>query len=236
MRVVLHNNHGIPHDTKHVKRCIAKFGESYKKTVQEVIRNTADGVNKRVFCENVSKLMANFKMTRSGPFKGVKYSDGALKDPNGIVTSCWENTHQNLIQIRSFLDEKGTGKRGRVLVELTNSDRNYVVSKLWIAFKKLLPFCMSDTTWGLVGASKILFSVLPEIALPVDNAQWKKVFKTIDYSDVISTMAAEIDEWERQVGVPIDSCDPLPHSTLPSIYNVMAMEARSSKRLETKEI
>ena len=226
MRVVLHNDHGIPHDIKYVNKYVVEFGESYKSTVQEVIRNTADGVNKRIFCENVSKLMANFKMTRSGPFKGVKYIDGTLKDPNGIVASCWDIAHQNLIQIRSFLDEKCTGKRGRILVELTSSDRNYIVSKLWLVFKKLLPFCMSDTTWGLVGASKVLFAVLPEIALPVDNVQWKKVFKTIDYSDVILEMAAEIDDWERQVGIPLDSCDPLPHSTLPSVYNVMAMKAR----------
>ncbi|MFC1516893.1 hypothetical protein ACFL7E_09095 [Thermodesulfobacteriota bacterium] len=170
--------------------------------------------------------MANFKMTRGGPFKGVKCIDGKLKDPNGIVASCWDITHQDLIQLRSFLDEKCTGKRGRILVELTNSDRDYVVSKLWLVFKKILPLCMGEMTWGLVGASKILFAVLPEIAQPVDNVQWKKVFKTIDYSDVISTMAAEIDEWERKVNVPLDSCDPLLHSTLPSIYNVMAMKAR----------
>ena len=85
---------------------------------------------------------------------------------------------------------------------------------------------MSKTSWGMVGASKVLFAVLPEIALPVDNVQWKKVFKTIDYSDIISTMALEIDEWERLVNASLDSCDPLPHTTLPSIYNVMAMKAR----------
>lgn len=226
---ILYNSHGNPHSVQYIKKCVTEFGKSYSKTVQEIIRNTADGVNKRIFCKNVARLMANFKMTRGGPFKGVKYFDGTMKDPNGIVTSCWETAHQDLIQIRSFLDEKCIGTRGRILVELTNSDRNYVVSKLWLVFKKLLPLCMSKTTWGLVGTSKILFAVLPEIAQPVDNVQWKKVFKTIDYSDVISTMAAEIDEWERLVNAPLDSCDPLPHSTLPSIYNVMAMKARPNE-------
>lgn len=226
MRVVLHNTYGNPYGIKHIKNCVAKFGESYKNTVQEVIRNTSNGVNKRVFFENVSKLMANFKMTRSGPFKGVQYSDGNLKDPNRIVASCWEIANQNIIQIRKFIDEKNKGERGRALIELSNSDRKYVISELWLVFKKLLPLCMSKTSWGMVGASKVLFAVLPEIALPVDNVMWKKVFKTIDYSDVILKMAAEIDEWERQVGVPLGSCDPLPHSTLPSVYNVMAMKAR----------
>ena len=223
---VLHNSHGNPHSIEHIKKCVAEFGESYKSTVQEVIRNTDDGVNKRIFCENVSKLMANFKMTRSGPFKGVKHIDGTLKDPNGIVASCWEIANQNIIQIRKFIDEKNKGERGRALIELSNSDRKYVISELWLVFKKLLPLCMSKTSWGMVGASKVLFAVLPEIALPVDNVMWKKVFKTIDYSDIISTMAAEIDEWERLVGAPLDSCDQLPHTTLPSIYNVMAMKAR----------
>ena len=223
---VLHNIHGTPHGIQHIKQCVAKFGESYKNTVQKVIQNSADGVNERVFFENISKLMANFKMTRSGPFKGVQYSDGSFKDPNGILASCWEIANQNIIQIRKFIDEKNKGKRGRALIELSNSDRTYVISELWLVFKKLLPFCMSKTSWGLVGASKVLFAVLPEIALPIDNVQWKKVFKTIDYSDVISIMVVEIADWERQVGIPLDSCDPLPHSTLPSVYNVMAMKAR----------
>ena len=56
---------------------------------------------------------------------------------------------------------------------------------------------MSETSWGLVGASKLLFSALPEVALPVDNIQWRKLFKTVDYSDVICLMGNEIIEWER---------------------------------------
>jgi hypothetical protein len=142
------------------------------------------------------------------------------------VASCWENAHQYLIQIRYFLDEKNGGKRGRALIELSESDRKLVISQLWIVFKKLLPICMSESTWGLVAASKILFAVLPEIAQPIDNVQWRKVFRTIDYSDVISDMAVEIVSWERKVGVKLDSCDPLPHTTLPAVYNVMAMKAR----------
>lgn len=223
---VLHNSHESPHSVQHIKKCVSEFGESYKKTVQEVIRTTSDGLNKKVFCKNVSKLMANFKMTRRGPFRGVKYFGGELIDPNGIVTSCWNVAEEDLIQIRSFLDERCLGERGRILIELTNSDRDHVVSKLWLLFKKLLPFCMSETTWGLVAASKILFAVLPEIALPVDNAMWKKIFKTVDYSDVVDTMASEIAEWERLANTLLNSCDPHPHSTLPSIYNVMAMKAR----------
>jgi hypothetical protein len=86
---------------------------------------------------------------------------------------------------------------------------------------------MSDTSWGLVGASMLLFSVLPEVALPVDNNQWKKLFQTVDYFDVICLMGNEIIEWEKLSGKRNDDCDPT--STLPAIYNVMAMEAREVK-------
>jgi len=99
---------------------------------------------------------------------------------------------------------------------------------LWYMFKQLLPLCMSETSLGLVGASKLLFSVFPEVALPVDNNQWRKLFQTVDYSDVICLMANEIIEWERLLGQKIDACD-RNISTLPSIYNVMAMGAREVK-------
>jgi hypothetical protein len=51
--------------------------------------------------------------------------------------------------------------------------------------------CMGEYTYGLVGASKILFAVLPEVAQPIDNSQWLNVFRTIDYGDIIMAMAAE---------------------------------------------
>ena len=87
---------------------------------------------------------------------------------------------------------------------------------------------MSETSLGLVGASKLLFSVFPEVALPVDNNQWRRLFQTVDYSDIICLMANEIIEWERLLGQKIDACD-RNISTLPSIYNVMAMGAREVK-------
>jgi len=85
---------------------------------------------------------------------------------------------------------------------------------------------MGKVVNGLVGTSKVFFAVLPEISLPVDTTQWRKVFKTNDYGDIITLMADEIMAWEAQTGYSLDSCDPSPDSTLPSIYNVMAMKAR----------
>jgi hypothetical protein len=51
-------------------------------------------------------------------------------------------------------------------------------------------------------------------------------FKTIDYGDIIRLMAKEITEWERMTGKRLDSCDPQPLTTLPAIYNVMAMKTK----------
>ena len=79
---------------------------------------------------------------------------------------------------------------------------------------------------GLVGASKVLFSVLPEVALPIDNAQWRHVFKTVDFGDVILLMAEEIARWEKATGTNLDECDPNETLTLPAVYSVMAMKAR----------
>jgi len=39
-------------------------------------------------------------------------------------------------------------------------------------------------------------------------------------------MAIEIDAWEKQIGTTLDSSDPSPYTTLPAVYNVMAMNAR----------
>jgi hypothetical protein len=86
---------------------------------------------------------------------------------------------------------------------------------------------MGETSYGLVGASKILFSVLPEIALPIDNAQWLHVFKTVDIGDILRCMVVDIQKWEGITGKHLNDLD---HSkrltTLPSVYNVMAMYAR----------
>jgi len=101
-----------------------------------------------------------------------------------------------------------------------------VAAQLWNMFKKLVSLCMGKNSLGLVAASKVLFSGFPEVALPIDNVQWRNVFKTIDYGDIILLMASEITEWERMVETHLESCDPSNTFTLPAVYNVMAMEAK----------
>jgi len=209
-----------------ISSAISNFGNSYNETVRDVIVNSRNDLNRKIFFQNVAKLMPNFKMTRQGPFKGVSYSDGKVIDPNEQIAACWEGIGDSAVKLREFLDEKGIESRARILVEMSNSAQKEVATQLWNMFKKLVSLCMGKNTFGLVAASKVLFSVFPEVALPIDNAQWRNVFKTIDYGDIILLMASEISAWEKIVKKSLEFCDPREITTLPSIYNVMAMKAR----------
>ena len=223
---ILFNKKGYPIKPDLIRKAIREFGFGYNETVRKVIVKSDNGVNHQIFCRNVAILMPNFKMTRSGPFKGIRYVDGKVIDPNKQITACWKEIGECIIKLSDFLKEKGFGSRARILVEMADSEREEVVSALWEMFKKLIPLCIGKTTLGLVAASKVLFAVFPEVAQPIDNAQWRTVFRTIDYGDIVLRMAAEITEWEERSGIKLESCDPNTITTLPSIYNVMAMKAR----------
>ena len=209
-----------------IRNNVDGFSVSYQKTIQDVIRRSQNGLTQRIFFQNVAQLMPNFKMTRKGAFWGVKYDNGSVIDPNGQIAVCWSLVGSDTIQVRNYLSQQSVSHRNRTLVEISASARNKVILDLWMILKKLLSVCMSDGSYGLVAASKVLFAVLPEIAQPIDNAQWKSLFKTVDYGDIIALMADEIMAWENQTGQLLDSCDPSGNFTLPSIYNVMAMKAR----------
>ncbi len=224
--LVLFNGRGKPIKADDVKKSISEFGYSYNVTVQAVIDDSEAGIDKRMFFENVARLMPNFRMTRSGPFKGVTYLNGRVRDPNGQIRSCWTGIGNDLVQVRKVIDVQRRKNRSRVLVDMSESLRKKVIAELWQIFKKLEFICRGETRFGMVAASKVLFSVLPEVALPIDNTQWMEVFETIDYGDIIRSMAVEIKAWEKDTGQELDSCDPRYHFTLPSIYNVMAMKAR----------
>ncbi len=63
--------------------------------------------------------------------------------------------------------------------------------------------------------------------MPVDNAEWRHVFQTVDLGDVINGMADEINAWESATGQQLEKCDSgTQRLTLPGVFNVMAMKAR----------
>lgn len=201
-----------------IRREIARFG--YNDAVAKIIPNSRilDN-NGKVFVQCASLILSNFKMTRSGPFKDKN-------DRKELLFKCWNEVGGQLIRTRNSILESGFS-RDRFLLELGQSKLEELVAEIWLITKKLLPFTMGITSYGLVGASKILFAVLPEIVLPIDNRQWLHVFKTVDIGDVIKRMVVDIQDWESVTGKKLNEMDDSKIlSTLPSVYNVMAMAAR----------
>lgn len=116
--------------------------------------------------------------------------------------------------------------RSRAILELPQKFRDSVVVKASELFDKLEWTTINGSNVGRVGASKILFANLPEIALPVDNAEWDHVFRTHSYGKVLSTMIEEINEWERKSKTHLETLDSKLPTTVTLIYNVMAMSVR----------
>ena len=215
---ILFDVEGLAITPAQISERVVEFGDSYNDATQEIIYASKildkDG---EVFIKCASRILSNFGMTRSGPFhvKG-----------NEKLRSCWNVIGTNLIDIKNSVRKSGLS-RDRYMVELSEPERKELIDEIWLLTKKLLPFTMGKTSYGLVGASKILFSVLPEITLPIDNAQWLHVFKTVDIGDVLHRMVFDIQRWESITERQLNDLDYSKRlSTLPSVYNVMAMHAR----------
>ena len=123
---ILFNKKGKPLKPNLISSAIGNFGNSYNETVREIIVNSCNGLDGNIFFQNVAKLMPNFKMTRQGLFKGICYSDGKVIDPNGKIAACWEGVGDSAVRLRELLDEKRTGSRARVLVEMAHSSQKEV--------------------------------------------------------------------------------------------------------------
>jgi hypothetical protein len=222
---ILFNKNGSAIMPAEISTKIDSFG--YNAAVYQIICDSkqldSDG---EVFFKCAARILSNFGMTRSGPFTGVKTNNKGNVNGKEILCGCWMAAGAQILEIRNSIQES-TYSSDRYLLELGEPEFDKLKSKIWSITKQLLPFTMGKTSYGLVGASKILFSVLPEIVLPVDNSQWLVLFKTVDITDVIDRMVFEIQSWEEVTGVKFNELDSKKRVTaLPSVYNVMAMAAR----------
>lgn len=222
---ILFDKSGNPTGTSIIKSKLANFGKSYDRVVRTIIANSTN-LDKDTFRLNVATLMPSFLMTRVGLFHGVRIEKGIPKDPNHILDECWAQVGDELLELKKHVNEGISSRRSRALLELLPKSRNYVVAKASQLFDRLEWTTMKRSNVGPVAASKILFAVLPEIALPVDNSEWNHVFKTHNYGIILSTMIYEIKEWEKKSKINLETLDSNVQTTLPSIYNVMAMYAR----------
>jgi len=222
---ILFNKDGSAIMPAEISTKIDNFG--YNAAVYQIIHDSkqldSDG---KVFIKCVARILSNFGMTRSGPFKGVKINNKGNVDGKEILLKCWVVVGAQILEMRNSI-LGSTYSSDRYLLELDKLEYGELLSKIWSITKQLLPFTMGKTSYGLVGASKILFSVLPEIVLPVDNSQWLGMFKTVDITDVIDRMVFEIRSWEEVTGIKFNELDSKKRvTTLPSVYNVMAMAGR----------
>jgi hypothetical protein len=218
---------GEPIGATRIKDKVTHFSASYNRVVKEVIDKSVV-LNRETFKFSVATLLPNFKMTRSpkGAFYGLKREKDNVIDPNQVLDVCWVQTEKELLDIRNRLIQHTSNRRSRAVLELPSEQRECIIKKLSELFDKLEWTIVHNSNIGRVGASKILFAIFPEIALPVDNDEWDYVFRTHSYEKVLSTMVNEIMEWEKQSNIHLETLDPNLPTTLVSVYNVMAMEAR----------
>jgi hypothetical protein len=227
---VLFDENG-PIDAARIKHLVTHFPKSYNKTVREIIGNSVT-LNKKTFRDNVANLLISFGMTRKGAFHGLKRND-----PNHLLDDCWAQSEKGLDDLKKRLSQHILHQRSRAVRELSPETRKDIVAHVSELFDKLEWITVNGSYVGPVGASKILFAVLPEIALPVDRDEWNYVFRTHSYSKVLSIMIDEISEWEQQTKpTHLETLDPKSPTTLTSVYNVMAMKARKKCKEELKHV
>lgn len=232
-RILFHEN-GDPVSPRCIERIIWAFPTSYREVVESTIEES-ESLTKEVFRWNVARLMLSFKMTRAGAFRGVKYKNGIVIDQNDVINSCWKRVGKELQKLKENIKEE-VRDRNRALVTLSPSSEKYVIEEVSRLFGKLRKVVVKTSEprtsqMSPVGASKVLFATIPEIALPVDRTEWRYVFITREYRDILFTMVNEIKEWEKRTEKCFESLDPsYPKATLPGVYNVMAMSVRDMFR------
>jgi len=219
--LILFKGEDRPRTSEEIIDEIANFKNDYINTTRTLILDSAElSEAGETFVKNGSLIISKFGMNRGGPFADKKTTEATLY-------RCWEGVGELLISIKQVLVRSGYS-RNRLLLEMDRNSFESVTDDIWNGMKRMLPFTMGATTYGLVGASKLLFAVFPEIVLPIDNTQWLKVFQTVDIGDVIRGMASDILRWEKYTGKRLNELDQSGRlSTLPSVYNVMAMAARN---------
>ena len=228
---ILFNEKKEPYSSKYIKEKIEDFGFGYNNAVADIIK-WSEVLDKEgeVFFKCAARILTNFKMTRNGPFKGLRLNAKGQVVNGQRLKNCWDVIGSEILEIKKIINNTGCNPY-RFLLNSSRNDRDLVIRQVWSTTKKILPYSMSKYSYGLVGASKILFSVLPEVILPIDNIQWKLVFKTVDIGDIIKTMTTDIELWEKKTSEKLNLLGANNKiSTLPAVYNIMAMNARPKKK------
>lgn len=220
---ILFEPSGDPRCSIYISYCVAKMERHYARAVHETTRSTETLIDFSVFSRSAVRVMVTSNMTRRGPFQGVRLVRGEIHDPDAILNRVWDAVGKGIVKLKSLMLKSCGQNRSRMLVEMPEPLMDRIVADLRRMFNRLLPLCRGVKTPGRTAASKILFSVFPEIALPVEKALWKDSLQAVDYADIIRLMRAEISAWESRSRKRINDCDPHGSITLPTFYNAVVL-------------
>jgi hypothetical protein len=158
--LILFKDKNSPRSLEEITREIAKFKDDYINTTRNLILDSAElDENGETFVKNGFLILSKFGMNRGGPFAVKEITIATLQ-------RCWEETGESLFCIKRVLNESGH-PRERLLLDMEQKCLESLIDKIWDAMKLMLPFTMGATSYGLVGASKLLFAVFPEMVLLV---------------------------------------------------------------------
>ena len=84
-----------------INKAIIEFGDSYNNAVAEIIQDSKMlDENGEVFVKCTARILTNFKMTRNGPFKGVKITKNGNVIGKKILVDCWKGIGNHLMEIK----------------------------------------------------------------------------------------------------------------------------------------
>jgi len=126
--MVLFNEAGQARAPDEISTKIDAFG--YKDAVHEIICNSNElDEGGEVFTKCTGRILSNFKMTRGGPFKGVRLNENGSVKRKEILLACWERIGGGVIEVRNAISRSGYS-RERCLAELGESERAGLMTKI----------------------------------------------------------------------------------------------------------
>ena len=117
---ILYSAAGNAIPPEEISEKIFRFG--YSDAVHKIIQYSKElDRDGEIFIKCTALILSNFKMTRNGPFKGVKIAENGNVEEKNILLSCWHEIGGHLIEIRNSVLESDYS-RDRYILEIANRD------------------------------------------------------------------------------------------------------------------
>lgn len=113
-----------------------EYNDAVEKTIQDSKDLDRAG---EVFVRCTARILSNFRMARSGPFKGVGIDVDGHVNREEILRDCWKEVGDHLIEIHDSVLESGYS-RDRYLLELSEPEREKLVVRIWSVTKQTSTF------------------------------------------------------------------------------------------------